>query len=84
MSSKIYLLIKIFENEEHADAFVKKGEMFCKTLGEFKKIEGDGARGDTYEGVTDWHQPDQISLVISYKDKDGVEHSIPLKDLARI
>ncbi|MGC5809079.1 hypothetical protein [Ralstonia pseudosolanacearum] len=82
MNSRIYLLVKIFEKEEHADAFVEKGEMFCRTLGDFKKIEDDEARGDAYEGVTDWHQPDQISLVISYKDKDGVDHSFPLNDLA--
>jgi len=82
MGSRIYLLIKIFEKEGHADAFVEKGEMFSRTLGDFKKIEGDEARGDAYEGVTDWHQPDKVSLVISYKDKDGVDHSFPLKDLA--
>ncbi|WP_306715772.1 hypothetical protein [Burkholderia dolosa] len=82
MGSRIYLLVKIFEREEHADAFVEKGEMFCRTLGDFKKIEGDEARGDAYEGVTDWHQPDKISLVLSYKDKDGLDHSFPLKDLA--
>lgn len=82
MISRIYMLIKVFTEEAHADAFIQKGEMFCRTLGDFKKIEDDGVRGDAYEGVTDWHQPDKITLTISYKDKDGVEHALPLKDLA--
>lgn len=82
MSSRIYMLIKIFDKEEYADAFIQKGEMFCRTLGDFKKIEDDSGRGDPYEGVTDWHQPDQISLTISYKDEDGVEHSLPIEGLA--
>lgn len=82
MSSRIYLLIKVFDKEKYADAFIQKGEMFCRTLGDFKKIEDDGVRGDAYEGVTDWHQPDQISLTISYKDEDGVEHSLPIEGLA--
>jgi hypothetical protein len=32
--------------------------------------------------ITHWHQHDQISLTISYKDKNGVEQSFPVKDLA--
>lgn len=82
MESRIYLLIKVFDREEHADAFINQGEMYCRTLGEFKRIEGDEVRGDAYEGVTDWHQPDQIKLVtIDYKDKNGVEHSFPITKL---
>ena len=82
MSSRIYMLIKVFDKEEYADAFIQKGEMFCRTLGGFKKIEDDDVRGDAYEGVTDWLQPDQITLTISYKDNDGVEHSFPAEGLA--
>lgn len=82
MSSRIYLLVKIFDKEEYADAFIQKGELFCRTLGDFKKIDDGDARGDAYEAVTDWHQPDQISMTISYKDSEGVEHSFPLTDLA--
>jgi hypothetical protein len=80
--SRIFFLIKVYDKEEHADAFLNNGEMFCRTLGDFKKIEDDGARGDAYEGVTHWHQPDKISLILSYKDKDGIEHPIPLDGLA--
>lgn len=53
MGSRIYLLIKIFDKEEHADAFIQNGDMFCKTLGDFKKIEDSDVRGDAYEAVTD-------------------------------
>ena len=81
MSSRIYALIKVFDKEEYADAFIEKGELFYRTLGAFKGIEDDEVRGDQFEAVTDWHQPDQISITISYKDAEGVEHSHLLKDL---
>jgi hypothetical protein len=79
---ELYLLIKIFDKEEYADAFIKSGELFCRSLGDFKRIEDDGARGDVYEGVTGWHQPGRISLSISFKDKDGVERTLPIEKLA--
>ncbi|MCS3455317.1 hypothetical protein M2366_001384 [Aeromonas sp. BIGb0405] len=84
MDSRIMLLIKIFDKEEYADAFLNNGEIFCQTLESFKKIEDAGVRGDTYEAVSSWYQPDQVSLIISYKDDAGVEHKIPLmpSDLA--
>lgn len=82
MNSKIVLLIKIFDKEEYADAFINSGEMYCRTLESFKDLEGDVERGDIYEGATDWHQPDQVSLTISFKDKNGIEKSFPIKDLA--
>ncbi|HEX8964354.1 MAG TPA: hypothetical protein VF801_15225 [Rhodocyclaceae bacterium] len=81
---RIYLLIKIFDKEEHADAFLHQGEMFCRTIGEFRRTFDDESRGDKYEGVTDWHQPGQVKLTISYKDGEGIDHSINIdeKDLA--
>lgn len=82
MTSRIYLLIKVFDKEEYADAFINEGQMFCRTLGDFKRIEDGGLRGDVYEGVTDWHQPHGIKVTISYKNRDGAEHSFPLTDLA--
>jgi hypothetical protein len=81
MDSKIYLLLKIFDREENADAFLNRGEMYCRTLGDFKKIEGDDARGDVHEGAGMWHQPDKISsFVLTYKDSEGIEKTIELKD----
>jgi hypothetical protein len=81
MTSRIYLLIKVFDREEYADAFIQKGEMFCRTLGDFKRIDDPG-RGDAYEAVTDWHQPDQVKLTITIKDNDGIEKTIPIEGLA--
>ncbi|WNV06383.1 hypothetical protein RP726_08245 [Candidatus Methylospira mobilis] len=77
----VYAMIKIYDNEAHADAFLNHGEMFCRTLGEFKN-EGDEHRRDEYEGVTDWHQPDQIKLAITYRDKNGIEKTTPIEELA--
>ena len=82
MTKKILLLIKVFDKEEYADAFIQTGEMFCKTIGEFKRIEGDAARGDQFEALSDWHQPDRVSLTLSFKTLDGEEKSFPIEKLA--
>ena len=82
MSPMIHVLIKVFDKEEYADAFIKKGEMFCRTLGEFKKIENDDQRGDIHEGVTAWLQPDKTKITISHKYSGGAEHSFPVQGLA--
>lgn len=81
MKSRTYAFIKIFDKEEYADAFLQHGVMRCGTLGEFKGI-GDEDRGDKYEGVMHWNQPDQITLKITYKDEDGVEKTLPITELA--
>lgn len=31
MTTRIYLLIKVFDKEEYADAFIQKGDLFCRT-----------------------------------------------------
>ncbi|WP_157375943.1 hypothetical protein [Burkholderia ubonensis] len=62
--------------------FLKKGRCFAEPLGISKKSKMMRRGGHAYEGVTDWHQSDKVSLVLSYKDKDGVDRSFPLKDLA--
>ena len=82
MTRKIALLVKVFDKEEYADAFIQTGEMFCKTIGQFKRIEGDVARGDQFEAPSDWHQPDRISLTISFKTPDGEEKSFPIEGMA--
>lgn len=82
MSKNIYLLVKVFDKEEYADAFIRKGEIFCKTIGQFKQIEDDAARGDQFEALSDWFQPDQISLMLSHKTPDGEEKSFPIEGLA--
>jgi len=82
MTPNIVLLVKVFDKEKYADAFIQTGEMFCKTIGQFKRIEGDVARGDQFEAPSDWHQPDRISLTISFKTPDGEEKSFPIDGLA--
>lgn len=82
MTTSIYLLIKVFDKEEYADAFMQKGEMFCRTLGDFKKIDETDGRGDKFEAVTDWHQSELTKLTITYKDKDGVEKSFPIEKIS--
>lgn len=75
----IYMLIKIFDEEVHANAFFEQGEMYCRTLGDFKRIEGDTDRGDQYEGVTAWHQPSQISTItVQVSSPDGSTRTIDL------
>ena len=82
MTKKIVLLVKVFDKEEYADAFIQTGEMFCKTIGQFKRIEDDVARGDQFEAPSDWYQPDRISLTFSFKTPDGEEKSSPTVGLA--
>lgn len=82
MTTRIYLLIKVFDTDVHADAFIKKGELFCRTLGYFKELDGDDSRGDKFEAVTDWYQPDQINIAMTFKDKDGTEKTFPIENIA--
>lgn len=63
-SSEIHFLIKIFDKEEYADAFIHKGEMFCKTLDEFKHLE-DVKRGDKHEATVGCYQPDKMEVAIN-------------------
>lgn len=78
MSSEIILLIKIFDNEEYADAFINEGKMYCRTLETFKGIDDDGVRGDKFEAASCWYQPDQITMDLSYVDDKNIKKSIQL------
>lgn len=82
MPKKILLLLKVFDKEEYADAFLQSGEMFCKTIGDFKRIEGDAARGDKFEAPSQFYQPDRVSMVISFTKPDGEVKSFPVDGLA--
>ena len=46
----ICFLTKVFQESDHADAFLR-GEMFANRLSHFMKIEGHDGRGDKYEGA---------------------------------
>lgn len=81
MTKEVMILIKVFDSERHADAFFSKGEMYCRKVGYFKRIEGDAARGDKFEGVAGWYQPDLISAEIKIRTPNGEVESHQL-DLA--
>lgn len=81
MKKRVLCLIKIFDNEAYADAFINHGEMFCRTLTGFKNIDDEVFRGDRFEGVTDWFQSKNVSMNVSYKDNHGVKYSFPVDDL---
>jgi len=82
MTQRIFSLIKIFDAEEHAERFLKQGEMLCRTLEHFKKIENNDERGDKYEAVVEWQQPEGIKLKLSYCDKDGKKSTFSIDELA--
>jgi hypothetical protein len=76
MSKKIYCLIKIYDIEEHAKAFINAGEMYCKTLKKFKEIEDGTNRGDRFEGASHWFQAKDIKMSLSISKNDEVLYSI--------
>ncbi len=85
MEKTILLLIKIFkeEDERFADSFLENGEMYCQTLNAFKAIEDDNVRGDKYEGVTHWFQPEAVAITLSRTiDGSVFTHTIPSNDFA--
>jgi len=75
------LLIKVFDEEKYADAFIQNGEMFCQTIGQFKGLENDVARGDRFEAPSDWYQPDRVTVSLSFDTPEGEKTSFNL-DLA--
>ncbi len=81
MASKIYLLVKVFDKEEYAEAFINEGAMLCRTLEYFRCIENDGARGDVYEGVSHWLQPEQTTLMVSIENKDDAGQPFPISSI---
>ncbi|WMI99762.1 hypothetical protein RBU55_30235 [Pseudomonas chlororaphis subsp. aurantiaca] len=62
----IFFLVKVFDEEQHAEDFVR-GKLYSNRLSYFRKLEESEAanRGDRYEGVVDWHQPSEIEIVIN-------------------
>lgn len=67
--STIFLLVKFFREEDHANQFIE-GKIRCNTLRTFKRWEesDDSARADRNEGTTGWFQPGQVQSVINDMD----------------
>jgi len=85
MGKKIYCLIKTYQTQEYANAFLNTGEMYCNTLEAFKKIEDDSARHDKYEGSSQWFQPQDVKVRLTVESDNGeILHTLNLgeSDLA--
>ena len=79
----IFFFAKIYENEEHADAFVI-GSLFANRLCYFKQIENRDGRGDKYEGAI-MPRLDGLSITLTCTDIETGEVSeitIPEEDFA--
>lgn len=79
MRKRIYFLVKIFKEEDaaYADAFLRKGEIFCQTIKEFKKIKDDDKRGDLFEGISHWIQPEGVVFTLTLDKKiEGVPDKV--------
>lgn len=46
----IYMLVKVFSEQDHADRFLR-GELYARRLSWFKNLEGDEERGDEQEAA---------------------------------
>jgi len=59
----IFYFVKFFEEQKYADDFLN-GILYINRLSFFKKIEDDVKtnRGDKYEGVHTWLQPNMVEL----------------------
>jgi len=70
MSKKIYCLMKIYDDEEHAKAFINAGEMYCKTLKKFREIHDGNNRGDRFEGASHWFQAKDVKMSLTVRNKN--------------
>lgn len=83
MQKRIYCLVKIFKEEDsaYADAFLRKGEMHCKSLEEIKKIEDGDIRGDRHEVPSHWIQPEGVVFTLSLDKKiEGIPEEVVCTD----
>ena len=79
----IFFFAKIYEKEEHADAFIR-GSLFANSLRYFKRIENRDGRGDKYEGAI-IPRLDGLSITLTCTDIETGEVSeitIPEEDFA--
>ncbi len=76
---RIYFFVKTFEKQEYADQFLD-GLLYMNTLDYFARLEGDenSGRGDRYEGVDSWLQPNKIQLQINDVILNSVDLAAPV------
>jgi len=81
VSKRIYCLIKIFDSEEYAKAFLDTGEIFCRAFEEFKNIDDGNRRGDRFEGASQWFQPKDVKITLSARNKnDEILHTVNIEE----
>lgn len=75
--STIFAFVKLFENKEHAQAFVN-GKLYMNTIRSFKEYidESGELRGDEYEGIVALYQPEKLGEI-----RFG-DITVPASDLA--
>lgn len=66
MSQSPFIFIKVFSEISHAEDFIR-GNLHLKRLSYFQNLEesNDSTRGDKFEGVVNYRQPDQVKLTIT-------------------
>ncbi|MEL0655223.1 hypothetical protein V6257_09300 [Pseudoalteromonas issachenkonii] len=66
MDKYIYFLIKIFDEDKHAEMFLD-GFLHSKKLSYFRKLydEALGNRGDKHEGVISWYKAEELIIEIN-------------------
>jgi hypothetical protein len=80
-SPAIWYLVKFFNKEEYADAFIK-GNLHLNRLRYFRKTESssDDGRPDEYEAISHWWQPKDFKINLTVPGVGEVE--IKSEDLA--
>lgn len=80
MPKTIFFLVKIFSEEKYASDFMR-GTLYSNRLSFFRKLEEDqeSNRGDRFEGVVGWHQPDDIVLRINGHIIEGLAGPVALQ-----
>lgn len=64
-----YLLSKIFKKQQYMDDFLN-GNLYMNCLGFFKKVEdAENTQFDSKEAIKSYLQPDDLQIVIKYRDQ---------------
>ncbi|WP_419535901.1 hypothetical protein [Endozoicomonas sp.] len=82
MNIRIFFFVKVFDNEQYAEEFIK-GRLFANRLSYFRKLEeGENAnRSDFYEGLYAWHQPDQIRFEINGREITDIAGPVSVQNM---
>jgi hypothetical protein len=80
------MFIKVYAEQQYADAFIERGQLHMKTGGAFQRMEDDGSgRADPDDGMDHIFQKEGLTLSFKLegeKYKDAEPWVIPSSDLA--